>query len=273
MRTADLLPDPRSWGELWQLAAPARRRLLLLDFDGTLAPFTVDRSRASPLPGAIERLERIAAGGATRVAIVSGRPVEELRALAPGFTGTLVGEHGWEIAAAGEAPARHLPSPSARALLERAFELALPIAEPLRLEPKGASLVLHTRGIDPLTAKARHLELLQVWTPLLRRAELELRVIDGGWELRARGHTKGTAVEELVRAAGSAPFVVYVGDDESDEDAFRLIAQRGIGFGVQVGDPGSPTWAQAHLPDVAAVGEFLEKWLRELEAVAVEEAP
>ena len=54
---------------------------VLLDYDGTLAPFPVDRNRAFPYPGAISILEKIAQSGRTKVIIISGRPIVELRAL------------------------------------------------------------------------------------------------------------------------------------------------------------------------------------------------
>ena len=54
---------------------------VLLDYDGTLAPFHVDRNRAFPYPGAISILEKIAQSGRTKVIIISGRPIVELRAL------------------------------------------------------------------------------------------------------------------------------------------------------------------------------------------------
>jgi trehalose-phosphatase len=273
MRIAGLLPDAREWRELWQHAQTARRRLLLLDFDGTLSPLVVDRSRAQPLASVVELLDRIAANGTTRVAIVSGRPVEELQKLVSGFSGTLVGEHGWEVQPSGGALKQFELSPTARALLGQAFELGAAIVESARLERKRASLVVHTRGLAPELADAWHLELSEAWFPLLRRAELELRRIDGGWELRARGRTKGSAVDDLAEPAGRPPFVVYLGDDESDEDAFRVIARRGIGFGVRVGGPASHTWAQAQLPDIGAVAELLDLWQRRIESPMVDGVP
>src|SRR3984885_3569420 len=70
---------------------------LLLDYDGTLAPFHVDRNRAFPYPGAISILEKIAQSGRTKVIIISGRPIVELRALlAPMNSLEMWGTHGLE---------------------------------------------------------------------------------------------------------------------------------------------------------------------------------
>ena len=51
---------------------------LVLDYDGTLAPFCKDRLNAFPYPGVSQALFRIMRTGSTRIAIVSGRPVEEV---------------------------------------------------------------------------------------------------------------------------------------------------------------------------------------------------
>ncbi|HKQ62118.1 MAG TPA: trehalose-phosphatase, partial [Candidatus Polarisedimenticolaceae bacterium] len=88
---------------LWERAAAARHRLLMLDYDGTLAPFRIDRDQAHPLPAALAALEAIAAvPGGTQLAIVSGRPVRALEQLLGPLRATLVGEHGWEMRVPGE---------------------------------------------------------------------------------------------------------------------------------------------------------------------------
>ena len=60
----------------------AARRVLMLDYDGTLAPFHVHRDRAVPYPGVRERLSALIASGTTRVVLVSGRMAREVAQLA-----------------------------------------------------------------------------------------------------------------------------------------------------------------------------------------------
>ena len=64
--------------ELWRLAASCAHRLLMLDYDGTLAPFTPARHDARPSTRAMDLLADIGAIGRTRLAVVSGRPIAEL---------------------------------------------------------------------------------------------------------------------------------------------------------------------------------------------------
>lgn len=258
MRSSARLPDARTWPELWQRADSATRRALLLDFDGTLAPFTVDRDAAALSPRVCRLLSVIAASGTTSLAIVSGRRLVEIEERFDQAGAWLVGEHGWEERLPGGARRRYLPSSHARALLD---EAAASLSERLpsgRLEVKRASLVVHTRGesAEGIARLARELD--RCHRPLRQRADLDLREIDGGWELRVRGHDKGTAVGTIAAELGHRTLPVYVGDDETDEDAFAAIAPHG--FGVRVGNDDRATRAHARLPDVAAVEEFLAIW-------------
>lgn len=99
----------------------------------------------------------------------------------------------------------------------------------------------------------------QEWRRLEYSCRLECRRFNGGVELRAVGRNKGDALRELLSGQPADSFCVYVGDDETDEDAFRTIADRGIG--IKVGDFQAGTAASGYLPDCAAVKTFLEKWL------------
>jgi len=256
-RTADL-PDARAWTGLWHRIASSTRRALMLDFDGTLASFTVDRDAADLAPGLREILGRIVDGGGTALAIVSGRRLSEIEDRFARFDLHLFGEHGWEERLPGGALRRHLPGPAARDLLDAAADSLARRLSPDRLEIKRTSLVVHVRGEPPERVRelAHEVELCRL--AVRKRAELELRPIDGGWELRLRGHDKGSAVTSFAATLGRPAFAVYVGDDDTDEDAFAAVAR--FGFGIRVGSDDRPTRAHARLPDVEAVREFLALW-------------
>src|SRR2546427_4324988 len=83
------LPDA-----VWSRIASSPRRLLILDYDGTLAPFNVDRGHALPARRTRAALEALIVGGES-VVIVSGRPIAELHELLGGLPLRLIGEHGW----------------------------------------------------------------------------------------------------------------------------------------------------------------------------------
>ena len=261
--------DARAWPGLWERAEAARHRLLLLDFDGTLAPFHVDRAQAALGERTHSLLASIAADPGTRVGIVSGRPLEELEARFHDVPADLVGEHGWEERRLGHEPFRHPVGERTLELLRRCYDGMRRHAPAGRVERKRTGVVLHSRGLTEREIAEQRVAVDSVWAPLQRHAELELRQIDGGWELRARGRHKGTAVSALVADHARGGLAVYLGDDETDEDAFAAVARSG--FAIRVGTDARSTRAHAHLPDVDAVVEWLEIWRQRIGAAALRE--
>jgi trehalose-phosphatase len=252
---------PRAAGivDFWRRLGASERSFLGLDYDGTLAPFRVDPMKARPLPGIKDLLKDLVGSGRTDLAVVSGRPVSEVAALLDGVALTIVGSHGFEVAGPdGEVVAVH-PDPDQSEGLGAALRITLPAGADARLEVKIASVALHTRGMPLNLAMRLEERVFQEWRRLEYSCRLECRRFNGGVELRAVGRNKGDALRELLSGQPADSFCVYVGDDETDEDAFRTIADRGIG--IKVGDFQAGTAASGYLPDCAAVKTFLEKWL------------
>jgi trehalose 6-phosphate phosphatase len=232
------LPD----GLAAALTGLAGRRPLLVasDYDGVLAPLTDEPSAAVPSPGVAEELARVAAADGVTVALVSGRGVEDLRAVS-GFGGPYrwVGSHGAEYGGplAGELAGRR------DALAERLAPLvaAVPGA---RLEVKPASVAVHVRQVaDPAAAAVLLTDARAAVDPSLTlkpgKAVLEVAVTDAD---------KGSAVDRL-RAELGAAAVVYLGDDVTDEDVFRTLGPADVG--IKVGD--GETTAAHRVSDPAAV--------------------
>jgi trehalose-phosphatase len=241
-------------------------RVLMLDYDGTLAPFHEDRGAARPLPGSLRALRRLTRSAGTRVAIVSGRPIHELADLLDLPVVPLIGEHGWEETGPGGIVRHPLGAATAEALA-RAADAIAHLAGP-HLERKRTAIVLHTRGLPPREAQALTEAGRAAWRPETEAGPLRLHGIHHGLELRADGHDKGSAVRALLDRAGDGAFGVFVGDDTTDEDAFQALERRGVG--IRVGDAAARTRAQAWLPDCAAVAAFLERWLDRVEPWAAQ---
>ena len=245
---------------LWRAVALADRRLLATDYDGTLAPFQIERRDALPDPRALAALERLARGTGTRVAVVSGRPLGDLVRFLGSLPAHLVGEHGWdERTTDGDFVCHPLPPVVAEAL-GSARVRALESAEAARIEEKRASLVLHTRGMAADDSSALEAAVSRHWLPLTSHGALRLDQIDGGLELRAIQRDKGKAVAALIAAEAQGTLTVFVGDDVTDEDGFEAAAASG--FGVRVGREDRPTNAAGQLPDIPAVADFFEEWAR-----------
>ena len=238
--------------------APAR--VLMLDYDGTLAPFQVRPERAIPYPGVEELLDGIMAAERSRVVIVSGRSVGDLVPLLNlSRRPELWGAHGWERLLPDGRGARIPLDVNVRRQLDegerRARELARAGA---RLETKPASVALHWRGTSALAAAKIRNALPRLWEPLAAEGELELLEFDGGLELRARGCNKQHAVKAVLSETPGDAAVAYLGDDLTDEDAFLAVKPRGLA--VLVRSKFRETAADAWIRPPRELIAFLNRW-------------
>ena len=245
----------------------APRRALLLDYDGTLAPFTEDRMAAWPYPGVRELLHRLIHAGGSRVVIVSGRAVADVAHLLRLDVGCEIwGVHGWERMREDGSDASMQPAPAHSAALREAQAL-VPAALRHELEQKSASLALHWRGAAPAARRRLEEQVRPAWTNLAQRTGLALHQFDGGLELRIPGRDKGLAVRTIAEELGRGATLAYLGDDLTDEDAFREI--EGIGLGVLVRDALRPTQAHCWIVPPEELLSFLERWLHSLPSASV----
>lgn len=246
--------------QLWRMLVVAHERQLMLDYDGTLAPFTMDRHAARPLPRVIALLRRIAATPRTGVAIVSGRPVRELEELAGPTAALLVGEHGWEWRYPNGVLVQQALDPVAASAIEAATRAAREKGWSRFVERKRAAVVLHTRSLAADAARELEDRCVERWEHLAVAALLTLDRIDGGVELRARRRNKGTVVQSIRWRSTRGALGVFVGDDATDEDAFDAVREWGVGIRVGMGNQASA--ALGRLRSTDAVPAFLEEWLR-----------
>lgn len=254
---------PAALWEAWDELAPRLAHGTLLaafDYDGTLVPIRPTPEEAIADEATRDALARLASTAGTAVAVVSGRPVAQLRDLVPGEVLWLVGLHGLEIAAPhGEVlPTIDLEAAAATLAPLRAEAAAIAARHAgVRVEDKGASLVLHTRQAPRPEAMAAAEE--------FRAAVRRIAGFDamGGKEVveaRPAGIDKGVALRRLLREAGGET-VLYAGDDTTDEDAFAALAEGGeSAVTVRVGDGGAaPTCAAFTIASQADVAELLRR--------------
>jgi len=248
-------PQPMIAPILIRIAA-ARERLLLLDFDGTLAPFAADPLAVSPYLGVTALLDEIMAQPGTRVIIVTGRDLAEQPPPLPlRRAPEMWGAHGWQWRAPGGKPILLEVPPRAVARLALAAQRAAPLARlGARIERKPASVAVHWRGLDAEAQRTVREALVGAWRGMTSGAELVRVDFDAGAELRARGRNKGSEV--LAGAPGAV--AAYLGDDQPDEDAFAAI--RGRGWGVLVRPHWRRTNATLWLRPPSGVIRFLERW-------------
>jgi len=237
----------------------AARRILMLDYDGTLAPFTPDRLRAFPYPGVRELLQDILSLRNTRVAVISGRAVDEVsRLLNLSPKPEIWGSHGWEhLTTEGVYSLWPLDGPVENRLLEGKRRLdELGLAD--RREDKPASVAVHWRGASSEEAGAIREQAMAAWQPLTLGSSLEIHPFDGGLELRVQGRHKGFAVDAILSDEQTETVAAYLGDDLTDEDAFRALSGRGLR--VLVRTDYRATEADVWLRPPRELLEFLENW-------------
>ncbi len=253
------LPEIGRIPRFWDIISLRQSKLLALDYDGTLAPFHVNRMEARPLKGIPELLRKISLREDTTLAVISGRPLDELEMLLKPWKGIMIGSHGFEKRyCSGQVFIKKI-SLRQQEGLSHAHTLALDRGMEAHIEKKPASIAFHTRGAEKRLAVRLEGEIAAEWTGIASRCSLEVRKFKGGVEVLARGWNKGDALEELLRDEPKETFCVYIGDNSTDEDAFRRI--RSSGIGIRVGNRETPTAARGLLPDIPAVKGFLDAWV------------
>jgi trehalose-phosphatase len=240
--------------------AHAPARVLMLDYDGTLAPFHVRPELASPYPEAAEALREIVAAGGTRVVIVSGRPADELpQLLGLDARPEIWGSHGWERLTPDGRRIVEEPGAAAREALAAAAEAVRRVMpEGARLEMKLASMALHWRALSESAAAKLKQDAAAAWKSHVDGKTLELLPFDGGLEVRAVGCNKQYAVKAILSETADDAAVAYLGDDVTDEDAFRAVKLRGLG--VLVRPEFRNTEADVWLRPPGELAEFLRQW-------------
>jgi trehalose-phosphatase len=251
----------------WLARVAAGPSLLMLDYDGTLAPFHDDRMQALPSPGIVERLEELIRLPSVHLVLVTGRSARELASLVPIAQPIEIwGSHGREhIAATGAYSAAELSPPQQTALDQ--FEAALHQAGfSSSVERKPASLAAHWRTLDNVAAAEVEQIARRVYREQGQSAGLQLLVFDGGIEMRSEAIHKGHAVLHMLKQFPNAA-AAYLGDDLTDEDAF--LALRGHGLTILVRDQPRPSHAEFWLRPPDELIAFLDAWITAAKAAAV----
>ncbi|UCE25768.1 MAG: trehalose-phosphatase [Candidatus Zixiibacteriota bacterium] len=238
----------------------ATERLLMLDYDGTLAPFTTDRDCALPYPEIAVTLKRLYGSDRARVVIISGRTVDALKKLlGSDDLPELWGCHGLErYTSEGQYWIVELPEEMRQKLSElynwTAEENLVNFCE---FKPSGGAF--HWRGLPADEADLIRDKVIGRWEGVAQSSDLELLAFDGGVEIRVAGTNKANPVDQLLLEANNETVLAYLGDDLTDEDAFRALKGRGLGVLVrgELRDTEADLWLEP--PD--ELKAFLERWL------------
>ena len=239
------------------LPVPASKTLLIaLDFDGTLAALKRDPAAVRLSAARRALIDRLGRKAGVRVVVVSGRPQAFLRRALAGAGAALSGEHGWVLEGVGPRwthPRLRLRARQARALAAAARAAARGF-EGVRVEAKTAAVAVHWRQAPRVLRDPASLRrVLAALLPPGWRLAGGKRI----WEFRpADAWGKGEAIAFAARRLRAR--VVFIGDDETDEEAFRRLGRDAMT--VKVG-PG-PTRARERVGGLAGVDVLLRRLAR-----------
>jgi len=243
-----------------QAVSQAPRSLLLLDYDGTLAPFRQERDQAFPYPGVAPALQEIVRAGQTRLVIISGRDTSEtvpLLGIQP--LPEVWGLHGLQRRKPdGIVETAQVDNRCLDALSDANRWLDYQQLHN-KAELKTGSIAVHWRGLNEWGIQDVRGRVLLGWNPIAKYAGLDLLEFDGGVEIRVPKMDKGDVVRQLLSEMETATPAAYLGDDATDEHAFQAI--RGHGLSVLVRPRWRKTAAQLWLKPPEELLHFLALWL------------
>ena len=242
--------------ELAEAYDVADKRLIILDYDGTLKNFVASPRALLAKPSIKLRrmLRRLAHDEKNHVAIVSGRPKQALEKWFRGINMTLVAEHGawtrydnrWTKS---DVDFKHVKK-QLRPILER-YVSRTAGAE---IEEKDYSIVWHYRNVTPELAYVRANEMKRELIDVIDRDDIGVHTGDKVIEIKPRGINKGYAAAEL-EALYPSDFIMASGDDYTDEDMFRELPDES--YTVKIG-PGN-TRAKYQLSSVEELSSLLDE--------------
>ncbi len=248
---------------VFQRIAGAGRVFCFLDYDGTLSRLASTPDDATPLPGTAALLQELARTPGTQVAVISGRPVNNLRRFlnVPGIF--YVGIHGLEI----QLPNGEIDLAEGTAMLrsllpgiKRSLQQSVGTRPGILLEDKGAALACHYRlasAPDAVTARQTVSNLARTYQR--RGVRLSLTYGPEVAEIRPAYANKGKTVSALLTVHAPNALPIYIGDDRSDEDAFNQLPPHAVT--IRVGNPDQPTRARYRVDDPEEVQRFVRAML------------
>jgi trehalose 6-phosphate phosphatase len=209
-----------------------RKILLFLDFDGTLAPIAPTPQQAH-LPGETKiLLKRLLKTAGCRLFIVSGRALSDLRHKVGIKNMTYVGNHGFEIEGPGLRFKKYYSKETKKLIRKLKEDLQIKFSKipGILIEDKKITLSVHYR----LASKDNQKKVKKIFQRICRSylSEKKLIIFYGKKVAEIRPPiiwNKGTAVLWLLRHfRNKKVYPIYVGDDTTDEDAFKVLKNKGI---------------------------------------------
>jgi trehalose 6-phosphate synthase/phosphatase len=236
----------------------AKRRLLLLDYDGTLRGFVSgqDPSSAVPPKAVLKLINDLASLTGTQVSIVSGRPRNDLETWFGHLPVALAAEHGAWMKYGGEWSRQQVSLRESKKLIMPVLEHYTDRTPGAHIEQKDFAVVWHYRDVPTELAHARAANLRSELNRLLSKSDIGVYSGSKVIEIKPRNVQKGAVAEDL-RAMYEPDFILCIGDDYTDEDMFRVMPPEAFSVKVGLGE----TEARYQVLSVQKVLALLRKLL------------
>ncbi|MFW5701671.1 MAG: bifunctional alpha,alpha-trehalose-phosphate synthase (UDP-forming)/trehalose-phosphatase [Bacteroidota bacterium] len=247
--------DDNDAKELINTYKQSEKRLLLIDYDGTLVGFKDKPQDAKPDDEVNKIIKQLTYVEQNRVYVISGRPCATLEKWFGHLRVGMIAEHGVWIREIGEEWKTIFPlNNDWMKEIQPIFQLFADRTPGAFVEEKDYSLVWHYRNVNPSMANVRVNELKHVLVNLTEN--LNLGVMDGNKiiEVKNLNVNKGSAAMTCVEAI-NPEFIFAIGDDFTDEDMFRALPKEA--YTIRVGFP--PSHARFNLQSVRDVRDLLNK--------------
>ena len=213
----------------------AKNRCFLLDYDGTLVPFTRTPSEAAPGNAVKELLRRLSDDPKNHVAVISGRDKSSLERWLGEMPLTLVAEHGAGLKMKNSDWQQMISVSGAwKEEIHRVMQLFVARCAGSFIEEKASTIAWHYRNTQYGLGFSRSRELLNNLSQLVQNTTLQ--VIDGNKvvEVRLSGFDKGVTALRIIKLA-DPDFILCIGDDTTDEDMFKALEGKGYTIKVSNG--------------------------------------
>jgi trehalose 6-phosphate synthase/phosphatase len=248
--------------EMLEQFSQANKRCLLLDYDGTLAPFQKVPSLAAPSAELLQLLDKLTIDPANEVVIISGRDMNTLDKWLGHLPVNMIAEHGACIKHKGEKWKELITmSTEWKDQIRPLMQLFVERCAGSFIEEKKSTLAWHYRNTYPELGFMRSRELRNSLLQLT--ANTSLQVIDGNrvLEVRMVGVDKGASSTQMINYL-NPDFILCIGDDTTDEDMFRALYEKA--YTIKVGR--GSTAAQYTLLSQREVYPFLRRFITPVKA-------
>jgi trehalose 6-phosphate synthase/phosphatase len=230
-----------------------KKRLLFLDYDGSLVPFTENYKAAEPPKSLISLLKDVSSDSRNDIVLISGRALSELKKWFDDLPISLVAEHGAAVKKAGNKSWQTIEKVDTewKKLLQPALEKYAKLTPKARVEVKPHSLVWHYRASPPYYAQKNAVIIKRVFKPLLKNYGLQLLQGNKVLEIKNPRISKGIAAKYWLER--KYDFVLSIGDDATDEELFEALPE--TAYSIKVGR--GRTAARFRLPNSGAAVKLL----------------